>query len=468
MSIEAEPVVSPAGRGEQLSLGTAAARNLATTTKSVPQMQGITSRWLLRMLPWVEASGGTYRVNRRLSYTVGDGRVTFTADAGRFGVIPGELRELPPLRDFDDPAALAALAARFEQQHYAPGEVIAEFGHRADRVCLIAHGKVEKLGTGKYGDATVTGVLADGQYFGDQMLTEPDSIWEFTARAATPVTLLWLPRQAIEDLAGPCGALAAHLDQVRARQPRPQNKHGEADITVAAGHAGEPDLPGTFVDYDSCPREYELSVAQTVLRIHTRIADLYNQPMNQIEQQLRLTIEALRERQEHELVNNAGFGLLANADPAQRIHTRTGPPTPDDLDELLCRRKKSRFFLAHPRAIAAFGRECNKRGLYPPTADVDGHRVTAWRGVPVLPSPTIPVTASGTTSILVMRTGEEDQGVIGLRQSGLPDEREPGLNVRFRGVDDKGIMSYLVSAYYSAAILVPDALGILENVEIGH
>jgi hypothetical protein len=314
----------------------------------------------------------------------------------------------------------------------------------------------------------VTGVLADGQYFGDQMLTEPDSIWEFTARAATPVTLLWLPRQAIEDLAGPCGALAAHLDQVRARQPRPQNKHGEADITVAAGHAGEPDLPGTFVDYDSCPREYELSVAQTVLRIHTRIADLYNQPMNQIEQQLRLTIEALRERQEHELVNNAGFGLLANADPAQRIHTRTGPPTPDDLDELLCRRKKSRFFLAHPRAIAAFGRECNKRGLYPPTADVDGHRVTAWRGVPVLPSPTIPVTASGTTSILVMRTGEEDQGVIGLRQSGLPDEREPGLNVRFRGVDDKGIMSYLVSAYYSAAILVPDALGILENVEIGH
>lgn len=35
----------------QSSLGTAAARNLATTTKSAPQMQEITSRWLLRMLP---------------------------------------------------------------------------------------------------------------------------------------------------------------------------------------------------------------------------------------------------------------------------------------------------------------------------------------------------------------------------------------------------------------------------------
>jgi hypothetical protein len=45
----------------QLSLSTAAARNLATTTKSVPQMQAITSRWLLRMLTWVQDSGGTYR-----------------------------------------------------------------------------------------------------------------------------------------------------------------------------------------------------------------------------------------------------------------------------------------------------------------------------------------------------------------------------------------------------------------------
>ena len=63
-----------------LSLSTQAARNLATTTKTVPQMQGITSRWLLRMLPWVNVSGGTYRVNRRLTYAVGGGQVAFVAD----------------------------------------------------------------------------------------------------------------------------------------------------------------------------------------------------------------------------------------------------------------------------------------------------------------------------------------------------------------------------------------------------
>jgi hypothetical protein len=32
--------------------------------------------------------------------------------------------------------------------------------------------------------------------------------------------------------------------------------------------------------------------------------------------------------------------------------------------------------------------------------------------------------------------------------------------VRLRGIDAKGIMSYLVSAYYSAATLVPDALSV--------
>ena len=91
-----------------------------------------------------------------------------------------------------------------------------------------------------------------------------------------------------------------------------------------------------------------------MLRVHTRVADLYSAPMKPTEQQLRLTIEALRERQEHEMINNRDFGLLHNADLSQRITTRTGPPTPDDLDILLSRRRKSKFFLAHPATIAAF------------------------------------------------------------------------------------------------------------------
>jgi hypothetical protein len=263
-----------------------------------------------------------------------------------------------------------------------------------------------------------------------------------------------LSQQAFEEIAAASESLRAHIEAFRASPKRPQNRYGEAAIELASGHKQEDDLPGTFVDYEGSPREYELSVAQTVLRVHTRVADLFNQPMNQTEQQLRLTIEALRERQEHELVNSRAIGLLHNADLSQRIPTRTGPPTPDDLDELLSRRRKTQFMLAHPRAIAAFGRECNRRGLYPEPTKVEGRAATTWRGVPLLPCNKIPVSEAGTSSILAMRTG-------------IPDEVEPSLSVRFMHVDEKAIISYLVSAYYSVAVLVPDALGILEDVQIG-
>ncbi|GAA0388990.1 Crp/Fnr family transcriptional regulator [Acrocarpospora corrugata] len=454
-------------QNDQLSLGTAAARKLATTTKTVPQMQGISSRWLLKVLPWVEVSGGAYRVNRRLTYTVGDGRVTFTNVGASIRVVPQELCELPLLRGYDDMDTLEALAGRFAQRDFEPGDIIVASGDAADDVVLVAHGKLDRLGVGPYGDEAVLGNLADGDHFGDQSLLGP-GVWGFTVKATTAGTVLTLPRRAFEELLSQSDTLRAQVDGYLSAADRPQDNHGQAAIAVAAGHHGEAALPGTFVDYEGSPREYELSVAQTVLRVHTRVADLYNDPMNQTQQQLRLTIEALRERQEHELVNNREFGLLHNADLKQRIHTRTGPPTPDDLDELLSRRRKTQFFLAHPHAIAAFGRECSKRGLYPQVVDMNGSHVPAWRGVPILTCNKIPISDSRTTSILALRTGQEDQGVVGLHQTGLPDEVEPGLNVRFMGINEQAVISYLVSAYYSAAVLVPDALGLLENVELGH
>ncbi|MFD1078030.1 family 2B encapsulin nanocompartment shell protein [Longispora fulva] len=452
----------------QQSLATAAARNLATTTKSVPQMQEITSRWLLRVLPWVQVAGGAYRVNRRLTYAVGDGRVTFVSTGSTVTVVPQELGELALLRGFEDPDVLGALAGRFTQQEYEPGDVIVEFGHVADQVFLIAHGKVNRIGAGEYGSQVVLGMQADGDYFGDESLVEDQGIWEYTVKAATRCTVLALSRAAFEDVAAQSPALRAQVEEYLESASQPQNKHGEAAIAMSAGHSGEAVLPGTFVDYELAPREYELSVAQTVLKVHSRVADLYNEPMNQIEQQLRLTVEALRERQEHEMINNREFGLLHNADLKQRLHTRTGAPTPDDLDELLSRRRNTQFMLAHPSAIAAFGRECTARGIYPTNVPLFDTMVPAWRGVPLLPCNKIPVSDTKTTSIIAMRTGESNQGVIGLHQTGLPDEFEPSLSVRFMGISEQAIISYLVTAYYSVAVLVPDALGILENVEIGR
>ncbi|MFD6186553.1 family 2B encapsulin nanocompartment shell protein [Streptomyces goshikiensis] len=452
----------------QRSLATSAARNLATTTKSAPQMQEITSRWLLKMLPWVSVQGGTYRVNRRLSYSVGDGRVEFIKTGTQVQVIPGELGELPLLRAYEDLDVLTELAARCQQLDFAAGEELTSFGSPSDKVFLLAHGRVDQVGPGPYGEDAVLQTVADGAYFGEDSLVDEEAIWEYTARAATSGTALVLSRQDFQLLADRVDSLRAHVESVRSLPAQRTNKYGEAAIDLSAGHEGEAVLPGTFVDYEAKPREYELSIAQTVLRVHTRVADLYNQPMNQTEQQLRLTVEALRERQEHEMLNNPDFGLLHNADYDQRIQPHDGVPSPDDMDQLLSMRRGSKMFLAHPKAIAAFGRECNRRGLYPESIDVGGHRVPSWRGVPIFPSSKIPITDARTTSIICMRTGEDESGVIGLHQPGIPDEIEPSMSVRFMGISEQAIISYLVTAYFSAAVLVPDALGVLENVEIGR
>lgn len=463
MSIDSAPEVRT---NEQQSLATAAARNLATTTKSAPQMQGKSSRWLQKMLPWVQTDGGAYRVNRRLTYTIGDGRIEFNQTGSEVRVIPRELGELSLLRGYDDLDVLGTLADRFVQRDFEPGEVLAQQNTPADHLYLLAHGRVHKTSEGRYGETNRLGVLADGDKFGERYLLDTEPTWEFTVKAATAGTLLELPRREFIAIVDNTPSLQAHIQWILSLPKQRQNKDGEAEIALASGHVGEPDLPGTFVDYELKPREYELSVAQTVLRVHTRVADLYNKPMNQTEQQLRLTVEALRERQENELVNNREFGLLHNADFKQRIQPHSGPPTPDDLDDLISMRRNTQYLFAHPRTIAAFGKECNKLGLNIGTVDVNGHHLPAWRGVPILPCGKIPISEHQTSSIIAIRTGEDNEGVIGLHQTGLPDEVEPGLNARFMGIDDKAIISYLVSTYYSAAVLVPDALGILENAEV--
>lgn len=450
------------------SLTRTAARNLATTTKSPPMTQDITPRWLLRRLPWVDVASGTFRVNRRLVFPVTDGLVGTTFTGSRARVVPAELAELPLLRGFTDDDVLTALADRFEQRDVAAGEVLAAAGEPLGQTVVVVRGKVSKSKPGEYRDDTVVGVLAGGEFFGDRTLSGTEVTAEHTYRTLTPGTLLVLPQPAIQQARATHPELSAHVDRVSAAPLPDTNKRGEALIRLASGHDGEPTLPGTFADYDTSPREYSLTVAQTVLRVHTRVADLYNQPMNQTEEQLRLTVEALREHQEHELLHNPEFGLLRNVDPRQRVQTPTGPPTPDDLDELLSRRRKSRLYLAHPRAIAAFGRECNRRDVYPQTVKIDGNPVLAWRNVPILPCDKLPISAENTTRILCLRTGLDDEGVVGLHQPGIPDEYEPSLNVRFMGITEQAIARYLVSLYFSVAVLVPDALGVLDDVHVGR
>jgi len=259
-----------------------------------------------------------------------------------------------------------------------------------------------------------------------------------------------------------------HWVPVEAGIYRVNRVKNESKVTVDCSGRDERELPNTFVDYEEWGREYMLSAVNTVLDVHTRVSDLYSVPHNQIQEQLRLTIETIKERQESELINNKEYGLLNNIAATQRIKTRAGAPTPDDLDELLSLVwKEPAFFLAHPSAIAAFGRECTFRGVPPPTVSLFGSQFITWRGIPLIPSNKLTIT-NGKTNILLLRTGEARQGVVGLYQPNLPGQQSLGLSVRFMGINHKAIASYLISLYCSLAVLTEDAIAVLENVDVGQ
>jgi hypothetical protein len=257
------------------------------------------------------------------------------------------------------------------------------------------------------------------------------------------------------------------------------NKVVEGDTPLDALCSQDPDkvdIPQGFVQYETKPREYHLHSISTILNVDTKVSDVYSSPYDQIGEQLGLAIESLKERQESQLINSDDYGLLKNAVDSQRIRPRKDAPTPDDLDELISKVwKEPSYFLAHPRAIAAFARECTRRGVPPVTVGLAGGTFITWRGIPLVPTDKLfvdglknPKSQSGKTNILLVRTGEAKRGVIGLYQSGLPNEQSRGLSVRFRGIDDDGVASYLLSLYCSAAILADDAIAVLEDVEVGE
>jgi hypothetical protein len=234
-------------------------------------------------------------------------------------------------------------------------------------------------------------------------------------------------------------------------------------------------IPQGYIEYEKKPREYQLNSISTIINVDTKISDVYSSPYDQIGEQTALAVESLKERQESQIINNDDYGLLKNVADSQKVQTRFGRPMPDDLDELLTKIwKEPSFFLAHPRALAAFERECTRRGVPPVTANIAGGSFITWRGVPIIPTDKLfvdgqknPKGKTGKTNILLVRTGETKRGVIGLYQAGLPNEQSRGLSVRFRGIDDNGVASYLLSLYCSAAILADDAIAALEDVEVG-
>ena len=453
---------------KQDSITQDAARNLATTTKSVPQMVGITPRYLSRLLPWVEVNSGTYRVNRQKVVLAQDEKIKFDFEGGDSRLHARHLRTLSLFQNVDE-EILEKLAGKFKGETFVAGETIIEQGDPGHKFYIIISGKAEAKQAGSHGHDVRLGLMNAGSYFGEIALLM-DSPRTATVEAVTPTSVLGLDRKdfdkLMQDASGLKQRLIGEMEEREQLRATLANEFGEQKLDIFSGETGQDELTGTHVDYDESPREYPLTMLQSIVRIHTRIADIFNEPINQVREQLRMTIEGMKERQEWEMINNSDFGLVNQVAPSMRLATRKGPPTPDDMDDLLAKVWKSpAMFLAHPKAIAAFGRECTRRGVPPATIEIFGSPLLTWRGVPIVPCDKLMID-QGTSSILLMRLGEERQGVVGLHQTGLPGEQQPSLSVRHMGIDARAISSYLVNLYFSCAVLVDDALGMLEDVEV--
>ncbi|MDP4201181.1 MAG: family 2B encapsulin nanocompartment shell protein [Bacteroidota bacterium] len=460
----------------QRSVTTATARQLANTTKTIPQMGSITPRLLLKVLPWVQVDSGTYRVNRtkvelkkaeRIAIEYLEGTPAFRADS---------LRRIPLFSHIDE-NIVNRLAKRFAIEEVELGQNLINEGDD-QKFFIVAKGQVEIISKGPHGEDLRIGILTQGEYFGeaDLISDKPASV---TVRPITPGVFFTLNSEELETITKEVPDFREQFQKAvdeHLRLKATVNTHGEKHIDLVSGHEEDNIIPETYIDYEENPREYSLNTLQTIVRVHTRVSDLYNDPYNQLEQQVRLSIESIKERQEWELINNTTFGLLNSVEPGYRISTRYGSPTPDDLDELLSLVwKNPAFFVAHPRAIAAFERECTWRGVPPVTTNIHGVPVITWRGVPIIPSDKVEIKGQyltnrgvGTTSIILVRIGEHEQGVVGLHQAGIPGEIAPSLSARLMGLDKFGVASYLLTKYFSLASLTDDAVAVLENVEVGY
>jgi hypothetical protein len=461
----------------QRSVTTSVARNLANTTKTSPKMMSITPRLLLNQLPWVQVNGGIYRVNRTKVELPKAERIGVDLSGGVASLPPESLRSVPAFSKLPD-AIIVGMASHFQTENVSLGNKLISEGQDLSKFFIIAQGQVEVLSKGVHGSDLRIALLTEGEFFGETELFS-DKPSDVTVRTITPCILLTLSRQDLDTILKERPTLRDQLKKALAEHEELRstvNRYGERNIDLVSGFAENVEIPETFVDYSANPREYPLSTVQTVVRVHTRVSDLYNNPYDQLEEQMRLTIEGIKERQEWEIVNSKKFGLIHSVDSAMRISTRYGAPTPDDLDELLALVwKKPAFFLAHPKAIAAFERECTWRGVPPVTMNLFGSPVLTWRGVPLIPCDKLEMKNRyhsnqwfGTTSILLLRVGETDQGVVGLHQAGIPGEIMPSLSARLMGLDNLGVASYLLTLYFSCAVLTDDALGVLENVEVGY
>lgn len=218
-------------------------------------------------------------------------------------------------------------------------------------------------------------------------------------------------------------------------------------------------LPNDNVEYERKPEEIELATIETLIKIPSKVFDVMNYPHNQLNQQIKLTMENIYEHEEDYFINNKVTGLIAQCASKKRTLRLERTIHPDILDELLSMVwNKPSFFLMHPRILAEFSKVCTGLGLTLDYASYFGYTFTTWRGLPIVLSDKIPLSAGSPTHVFLIRTGVKDSGVIQLFNITPTESGYPGVFVKTSETDKLGTVTTRISLYANIAILSTESV----------
>jgi hypothetical protein len=250
------------------------------------------------------------------------------------------------------------------------------------------------------------------------------------------------------------------------------------NLQINHSHLEGAKLDISYAAYDESPREIALQPIQTVMRMHTRVHDLYSDHHDQLLEQLGFAAEVIYETKENLIFNHPDYGLVNNVKPRLQID-HDGPPTPELLDRMLAHVwKMPDLFVMHPEALHSFRDEANTRGLTLETVTMFGAAFSCWRGIPILPTNKLHLTSldgadvdvaqsdfqarkpgESRTDVLLMRVGEKKQGVLSLYARDVAGTATfPFIDIQFMGLSEGSIASYLLTTYAAMAVSTPGAL----------
>ena len=213
------------------------------------------------------------------------------------------------------------------------------------------------------------------------------------------------------------------------------------------------------IEFHNQPTEIEIVPIETLIKIPSKVYDVMNYPHNQLNNQIRLTIENIYEQQEKYFINNSQTGLIPYCTKNGRLREYSTRITPDILDDLLALVwNKPTFYLMHPNSLAEFCKACNNKGLNTGTVELFGYPFVTWRGLPIATSDKIPHETKSNTYVFLIRTGVQDCGVIQLYNMTPTKSGHPGVFVETSMTDNLGSVNTRVTLYTNIAILSNESI----------